>query len=128
MRLADEAAPAHDGDSPAPANMGRMNDPDGAAWITGLCGDSMEMYLVVGDGKITQARFYTEGCAASRACGSAAAELAEGRTLEDALRVSPADVLDTWGTIPKGNVHCAILAVNALHKALADYMLRSQNG
>jgi nitrogen fixation NifU-like protein len=111
-----------------PDNMGRLNDPDGAAFIKGICGDSMEMYLVIKDNAVADARFFTDGCNASRACGSAAARLAKGKTLKEVLRLSPADVLDAWGELPEGNVHCAILAVSTLHKALADYLIRTQNG
>jgi nitrogen fixation NifU-like protein len=111
-----------------PENMGRLNDPDGSAWVTGLCGDTMEMYLVINEDSVAEARFHTDGCNASRACGSAAARLAVGKTLKDVLRLSPADVLDTWADIPQGNVHCAILAIGALHRALADYLLRAQRG
>jgi len=110
----------------SPDNMGRMNDPDGAAHIKGLCGDSMEIYLIVNDAVITEAWFFTDGCHASRMCGSAAARLAKGKSLKEVLRLSPADVIDSWKDIPAGNVHCAILAVNTLHKALADFLLRSK--
>ncbi len=111
-----------------PTNMRRLNDPDGAAFVKGLCGDSMEMYLVIGNGAVGEATFFTDGCNASRVCGSTAARLAKGRTLKDLLRLSPADVIDAWGEIPEGNVHCAILAVTTLHKALADYLLRARYG
>ena len=110
-----------------PPNMKRLNDPDGAAWTKGLCGDTMEIYLVIKEERITEAFFYTDGCTASRACGSAAANLAENKTLLDALRLSPADVLDMWDDIPQGNTHCAILAIGTVHKAIADYLLRRQN-
>ena len=111
-----------------PANMGRMNDPDGAAWTKGLCGDTMEMYLIVKGDDVVEVRFHTDGCAASRACGSTAARLAEGKTVSDVLRLAPADVLDAWADLPQGNIHCAILAIGTLHKAVADYLLRKQNG
>ena len=117
-----------DAPSPLPANMRRMNDPDGSAWIKGLCGDSMEMYLLISKEIVTDASFFTDGCSASQACGSTAARLAVGKTLKETLRLSPADVLDAWANIPQGNVHCAILAINTLHKALADYLLRVQSG
>lgn len=118
----------HNADIPAPDNMRRMNDPDGSAYIKGICGDSMEMYLVIEGERIAEATFFTDGCSASRACGSTAARLASGKTLKEVLRVSPADIIDAWGEIPGGNVHCAILAVSTLHKALADYLIRSQKG
>jgi nitrogen fixation NifU-like protein len=107
-----------------PDNMRRMNDPDGSAFIKGQCGDTMEMYLVIAEERITEALFHTDGCGSSMACGSTAAKLARGRTIREALRISPAEVLDAWGDLPRGDVHCAILAVMTLHKAVADYLLR----
>ena len=114
------------GNSPGlitPDNMGRMNDPDGSAFIKGICGDSMEMYLIIKDNAVVESKFYTDGCNASRFCGATASRLAEGKSLKDVLRLSPADVIDAWGEIPGGNVHCAILAVSTLYKALAEYLL-----
>jgi len=113
---------------PVPDNMRRMNDPDGSAFIKGICGDSMEMYLIIKDDRVVEATFFTDGCSASRACGSTAARLASGKSLKDVLRISPADIIDAWGEIPGGNVHCAILAVSTLHKALADFLIRAQRG
>ncbi|MFH0921335.1 MAG: iron-sulfur cluster assembly scaffold protein [Fibrobacterota bacterium] len=112
----------------APSNMGRMNDPDVAAQVTGQCGDSMEMYLVIKDEIVTDSRFFTDGCNVSRICGSAAARLAKDKSLKEILRLSPADVIDSLKELPDNNIHCAILAVATLHKALADFLLRSLNG
>jgi nitrogen fixation NifU-like protein len=110
-----------------PGNMGRMNDPDGSAFIKGLCGDTMEMYLVIADGRIAETLFNTDGCMSSMVCGSTAAKFAVGRTIREALRISPAGVLDALGDISGEDVHCAILAVMTLHKAVADYLLRLEN-
>ena len=52
----------------------------------------------------------------------------KGKSIKEVLRRSPAEVIDAWGEIPEGNVHCAILAVSTLHKALADYLLKTHNG
>lgn len=117
-----------DRDIPAPETMCRMNDPDGSAYIKGICGDSMEMYLIIEGDRVNEATFFTDGCSASRACGSTAARLASGKSLKEVLRISPADIIDAWGEIPGGNVHCAILAVSTLHKALADFLIRAQRG
>jgi nitrogen fixation protein NifU and related proteins len=111
-----------------PQNMRRMNDPDGAAWIDGLCGDSMEMYLVITEDTVTDACFYTDGCSASQTCGSTAARLAVGKSLQELLQLSPADVLNACDNIPQKNIHCSVLAVSTLHKALVDYLLKRYNG
>jgi nitrogen fixation NifU-like protein len=126
--MTNEEKNAESPDLIAPDNMGRMNDPDGSACINGICGDSMEMYLVIKDNTVVDSKFHTDGCNSSRFCGSMAAKLAKGKSLKEVLRISPADILDSWGEIPEGNVHCAILAVNTLHKALADHLIRTQNG
>lgn len=112
-----------------PQNMKRMNDPDGAAFITGLCGDTMEIYLEVGNGTVKNATFFTDGCESSILCGSTAASLANGKSLDDILEISPSDIIKTCGNnIPQDHIHCTILAVSTLHKALADYLLKKQYG
>ncbi len=105
-------------------NMGRMNDPDGSAFIKGLCGDTMEMYLGISQERIMEALFNTDGCMSSVTCGSEAARLARGRTIREALKISPADVLDSKRVPTTAEIHCAILAVMTLHKAITDYLLR----
>ena len=52
-----------------PETMGRMNDPDGSAFIKGTCGDTMEMYLVIAEDRITEVKFFTDGCGSSVFCG-----------------------------------------------------------
>lgn len=106
--------------------MYRMNDPDGSAYIKGLCGDSMEMYLVIQDDFVKETSFFTDGCTVSIACGATVTMLAKGKRVMDVLRLSPADVLAVLPDLPEGNVHCAILAIMTLHKALADYLLSRQ--
>ena len=115
--------------SDKPQNMKRMNDPDGAAFITGLCGDTMEIYLEVKNGTVKDATFFTDGCESSILCGSTAASLAKGKSLDEILKISPSDIIKTCGNnIPQDHIHCTILAVSTLHKALADYLLKKQYG
>ncbi len=122
--MENSQAVSANGTADTPDTMGRMNDPDGSAFIKGSCGDTMEMYLIIEDDRIAEVKFFTDGCGSSVFCGSTAAKLATGRTIRGALRIAPADVLDEWGDIPRGDVHCAILAVMTFQKALADYLLR----
>ena len=107
-----------------PKNFGRMNDPDGGAVTKGQCGDTMEMYLIIEEDKITKINFYTDGCSTTSACGLLTSELARGLTVKNALKISPSDVIDKIGDTIQGSFHCAILAVITLHKAIADYYLR----
>jgi nitrogen fixation NifU-like protein len=108
-------------DPDMPGNFGPLEPADGHARITGPCGDTMEIWIRVSEGRIAEARYTTDGCWPSIASGSAAARLAEGRTLEEAARIKQADVLDALGGLPPESQHCALLASNTLRAAVADY-------
>jgi nitrogen fixation NifU-like protein len=97
-----------------PRNIGEIEDADGFARMTGPCGDTMSIWLEIDDGKIMDARFLTDGCGTSRASGSIATEMARGRTLAEAQRISQQDVLDGLGGLPEESEHCALLASNTL--------------
>jgi nitrogen fixation NifU-like protein len=104
-----------------PKNVGELENPDGAARITGPCGDTMQIHLQVEGDAITDSKFVTDGCGASTACGSVIAELARGKRVEEALTIKDKDVLSILGGLPEDNVHCALLAANTLKTALEDY-------
>ncbi len=108
-----------------PPHFGRMNDPTASAYVKGACGDEMEFYLVIGNDRLQEVRFFTgNGCADTIAAGEAAAAMVEGRTVQEALGVNPKAVHEAAkDNMPGDGRHCAILAVIALLKALADYML-----
>jgi nitrogen fixation NifU-like protein len=103
---------------------GRMNDPTSAGCIKGPCGDSMEFYLVIRDDIIEEIKYYTEGCENTRACGHAVAKRAERKQVVDALSISPGEIIKSGECIPEEGRHCAILAVSALYRAIADYLLQ----
>ncbi|MDB4303770.1 iron-sulfur cluster assembly scaffold protein [Desulfosarcina sp.] len=105
-------------------HFGRMNDPTCSAYTMGICGDEMEFYLIITDGIIEDVRYFTEGCISTLLCGSIAAELVSGKSIYDALRVSPHCVLEQLKGLPPEGTHCSILAVTTLHKAIADYLLK----
>ena len=107
-----------------PVNIGRMNDPTGSAWIKGLCGDMMEMYLIIRNHCIEDISFYTDGCEATLACGSFATAKAKGQNIYDALGISPAEIINALEELPEEKHHCAILAASTLYKAIADYLLK----
>jgi nitrogen fixation NifU-like protein len=107
-----------------PKFFGRMNDPTSSAYIKGPCGDEMEFYLVIKDRIIEDIKFYTEGCISTVVCGSITAQLSLGKSIEEALRISPAQVIQTLSGLPKEQCHCSILAVSALYKAIADYLFK----
>jgi len=104
-----------------PKNVGELKAPDGAARITGPCGDTMQIQLHVEGDILTDVKFVTDGCGASTACGSVITELAKGKTVEGASRIVGKDILAVLGGLPEENVHCALLAANTLNAALDAY-------
>ena len=105
-----------------PRNLGEIPAPDGFGRVTGPCGDTMEIYLKVRDGKVMNASFWTDGCGPSIASGSMVTELAKGKILIEARKITQGDVLDALGGLPEDSLHCALLAANTLKEAIKDYL------
>ena len=105
-----------------PRNLGDLGDADGFAKVTGPCGDTMEIWLKVKDDIIAQATFLTNGCGTSLASGSMITELAKGKSLTKAHKISQDDVLNALGGLPQESQHCALLAANTLKGAIKDYL------
>jgi NifU-like protein involved in Fe-S cluster formation len=104
-----------------PQNVGVLPRADGQAAPKGSCGDSIELYLQVSDGRVQDARFMTDGCAHTVACGSALTGLIKGRELEEAAGVSAQEIEEELGGLPREHKHCAALAALALRGALRDF-------
>lgn len=109
-----------------PANLGTLPQPDGYANPSGTCGDSIELYLRVQDEVITDARFLTDGCLHTVACGSAVTSLIKGHPISRALRVGADEVEAELGGLEKPHRHCAVLAAVTLKAALRDYYKKKQ--
>jgi len=105
-----------------PRRFGPLSDFDGHARITGPCGDTIEFWLVIQDGRVAKAAFITDGCGPSRACGSMATCLAEGKRVEEAAAICREDILSALGSMPNDGEHCALLAANALKAACENYL------
>jgi len=105
-----------------PRNLGEIPAPDGFGRVTGPCGDTMEIYLRVNSDKIVNASFWTDGCGPSIASGSMVTEMAKGRNVSEAQRISQHDVLAALGGLPEESEHCALLAANTLKEAIRDYL------
>ena len=86
-----------------------------------VCGDQMKMYIKVKDGKIEDVRWKTYGCASAIASTSALSELAKGKTLDEATKISAKDIDDYLGNLPKHKFHCSILGHQALSDAVEKY-------
>lgn len=108
-----------------PRNVGEIENPDGVGRVGNpTCGDIMELYIKVEDGKIADAKFKTFGCGAAIATSSMVTELVKGKSLEDALSLSNRAVAEALGGLPPIKMHCSVLAEEALQSALADYYQR----
>ena len=103
----------------------RMNDPTSAAFIQGICGEEIEIYLVIIDKVIQEISFYTEGCGTIRKFGTAICEIVEGKHIDEVLNVSPKMILEKEFNLPKEDRHCAILAVMTFYKAVGKYLLEN---
>lgn len=86
-----------------------------------ICGDQMKMFIKVKDGKIEDVRWKTYGCASAIASTSALSEIAKGKTLDEALKISAEDIDDYLGKLPKHKFHCSILGHDALKDAINNY-------
>jgi len=101
-----------------PDYMGRMQNHDCMAAVTGSCGNRVEIYLVLEQEVIARATFFSEGCGSSVVCASMTCELARGRTLDQALALGAGDVMQALPGMPGSKKHYAALAVKALHRAI----------
>jgi len=106
-----------------PRNLAGIAAPDGFARIAGPCGDTMEIHLKVKDGQVLNASFWTDGCGPSIASGSMVTELAKGKSLSEAQKITQQDVLYALGGLPEESLHCALLAANTLKEAIKDYLV-----
>ncbi len=104
---------------------GRMNDPDSSSYLRGPCGDAMEFYLVIDKGRIIEIKYYTDGCYPTRACAAMAARLADGKTIPEALKISAGEIIAELKGLPESHLHCSILAVSTLYRAIADHLLKA---
>jgi len=106
-------------------NVGLIEDAEAVDSYTGLCGDSMKVYLKVDGIVIKDAKFQAIGCAGAFASGSALTEMVKGKTLKEAVKITEHDVIKELGELPGPKLHCARLAVDALKKSIESYLRKS---
>ncbi len=108
-----------------PHNLGKIVNADGVGEVGNMaCGDVMKLYVKVADDKITEVKFETYGCAAAIATSSAITDMVKGKSLEEAMAMTEAGVIDSLDGLPPVKIHCSLLAVEALREAIYDYMKR----
>ena len=108
-----------------PRNVGEIPDADGVGKVGNpVCGDVMFIYIKVKDGILTDIKFKTLGCGAAIATSSMITEMARGKTLEEAKKISRGDVAEALDGLPPQKMHCSNLAADGLKAAIEDYEKR----
>ena len=103
-------------------HVGEIENPDGVGEVGNpVCGDMMTFYIKVKDNRLEDVKFKTFGCGAAIAVSSMVSEMARGKTIEEALKITPESVADELEGLPKQKFHCSNLGAQALHKAIEDY-------
>lgn len=111
-----------------PRNMGEIKNPDGVGRVGNpVCGDLMELQIKVNNGIIEDIKFRTFGCGAAIATSSMATEMAKGKTLGEAMKITKQSVAEKLGGLPPIKMHCSNLAADALHKAIEDYLSKKKD-
>lgn len=111
-----------------PRNVGVIENADGIGEAGNpKCGDTMTVYIKVKDDVIEDIKFQTFGCAAAIATSSMMTELAKGKKIEEALKISKKEIADALDGLPPIKMHCSLLAEDALKKAIEDYLNKKKN-
>ena len=102
-----------------PSATGKVGNP--------ICGDLMYLYIRVkknkqGEEFLSDIKFQTFGCVAALATSSAITEMAKGRTLKEAININSKQLVDSLGQLPPVKIHCSVLAADALHEAIYNYL------
>ncbi len=105
-----------------PKNIGEIKNPDGHAQVGNpVCGDMLDFFIKVKDGKITDIKFLSFGCASNIATASIMTEAIKGKTIEQAKKFDWNKIVKDLGGLPRQKIHCSILAVEGLQKAIKNY-------
>ena len=108
-----------------PRNVGEITDADGEGTVGNpVCGDLMTFYVKVNHDRISDVKFKTFGCGAAIAVSSIVSEMAKGKTLDEAMKITNKMVATELGGLPKNKLHCSNLGADALHKAIENYRKR----
>jgi len=105
-----------------PKNIGKLQNPDGFAQIGNMvCGDQLDFFLKVEKGKIKDVKFLSFGCASNIATASIMTEKIKGMTIAQAKKYNWQKIVTELGGLPRQKIHCSVMAVQGLQKAISDY-------
>ncbi|MFC1588372.1 iron-sulfur cluster assembly scaffold protein [Planctomycetota bacterium] len=112
-----------------PRNVGKIENPDGMGEVGDpSCGDFMRFTIKITDNHIADIKFMMQGCVAAIAVASMTSEMAQGKSIEEALRISNESVAEKLGGLPAHKVHCSNLGADALHAAIRSYLNARKSG
>jgi nitrogen fixation protein NifU and related proteins len=103
----------------------RIHNPNGYGKRMGNCGDIVEFYLCCEGNTLKSVSFTTQGCLNTIVCSNTVTKFAEGKTIDEAWKITPEQVVEYLKTLPEDHHHCAQLSVGAMYLALAD--IKSKN-
>ena len=105
-----------------PRNVGVIENPDGYGKVGNpVCGDLMEIFIKVENDIITDIKFKTFGCGSAIATSSMVTEIAIGKNVDEAMKITRNDVANELDGLPPQKMHCSNLAADALQAAIRDY-------
>ena len=108
-----------------PRNVGEISNPDGIGEEGNpVCGDMMTFYIKVKDNRLEDVKFKTFGCGAAIAVSSMVSEMAKGKTIDEARKITPELVAKELEGLPKNKFHCSNLGAQALNRAIDDYVAK----
>lgn len=111
-----------------PQNVGEIENADGVGMVgNATCGDIMKISLKIENDVIVDAKFQTFGCAAAIATSSTATQMVIGMTVDEALKLTNARVVEELEGLPPQKIHCSVLAEEAIKKAIEDYRAKKEN-
>lgn len=108
-----------------PHNVGEMKDANAVGTVgNATCGDIMKIFMKIENNIIEDVSFQTFGCAAAIATSSVATTMIKGKTVEEALAITNAEVVEKLGGLPAQKLHCSVLAEEAIKAAINDYLTK----
>jgi len=110
-----------------PKNVGVIKNADGIGRVgNAACGDIMELYIKIKNDKIVDIKFQTFGCIVAIAVSSMLTEIVKGKTLEQAMKITNQDILKKAVKVPPIKIHCSVLAADALHESIYDFLSKNK--